>query len=61
MYLPQQEETMTEEINPELRKAAQEEFEPTKLTAGEDLPPAVRQAMMEFMVPAIARGIWEGI
>jgi len=52
---------MTEEINPELRKAAQEKFEPTKLTAGEDLPPEVKQAMMEFMVPAIARGVWEGI
>lgn len=52
---------MTEEITPELRKAAQEEFEPTKLKAGEELPPAVRQAMMEFMVPAIAKGVWEGI
>ena len=52
---------MTEEITPDLRKAAQEEFEPTKLKAGEELPPAVRQAMMEFMVPAIAKGVWEGI
>jgi hypothetical protein len=52
---------MTEEIAPELRKAAQDEFEPTKLKAGEGLPPAVRQAMMEFMVPAIAKGVWEGI
>jgi hypothetical protein len=52
---------MNEEIAPELRKAAQEEFEPTKLKSGEDLAPAVRQAMMEFMVPAIARGVWEGI
>lgn len=52
---------MSEEINPELRKNAQEAFEPTRLKSGEELPPAVRQAMMEFMVPAIARGIWEGI
>ena len=52
---------MTGEIDPELRKAAQEEFEPTKLTNGEELPPAVRQSMMEYMVPAIARGVWEGI
>ncbi|MGB3129264.1 MAG: hypothetical protein WBC11_06060 [Dehalococcoidia bacterium] len=52
---------MTEELNPELVKAAQEQFAPTKLKSGEELPPAVRQAMMEFMVPAIAKGVWEGI
>ena len=52
---------MTEELQPEVAKAAQEEFEPTKLKSGEDLAPAVRQAMMEFMVPAISRGVWEGI
>jgi len=52
---------MADELDPELRKTAQEEFEPTGLKAGGELPPAVRQAMMEFMVPAIARGVWEGI
>lgn len=52
---------MTEEISPELRQSAQEEFDPSNLKTGEDMPPAVRQAMMEFMVPAIARGVWEGI
>ena len=52
---------MQEEIPPELRRAAQEEFEPTKLKPGEELPPTVRQSMMDFMVPAIAKGVWEGI
>ena len=50
-----------EDISPELRKAAKEEFEPTSLKGGERLPPSVRQSMMDFMVPAIARGVWEGI
>ena len=48
-------------IDPKLKKAAQEEFEPTKLNADEELPPIVKQAMMDFMVPAIAKGIWAGI
>ena len=52
---------MTEEVGPELAKAAKEDFEPGKLKAGEELPPALRQAMMDIMVPAIVRGAWEGI
>jgi hypothetical protein len=55
------EERMPEEVPPELKEAAQEAFEPTNLKQGEELPPAVRQSMMEFMVPAIVRGICEGI
>jgi hypothetical protein len=52
---------MNEELQPQLVKAAKGEFEPTKLKPGEELPPAVRQAMMEFMVPAILKGLLEGI
>ncbi|MFC1847871.1 hypothetical protein ACFLXV_00975 [Chloroflexota bacterium] len=52
---------MNDELDPEMIEVAKEEFEPTKLKAGEELPPAVKQTMMEFMVPAIAKGTWEGI
>jgi hypothetical protein len=52
---------MNDGLDPEIIEAAKEEFEPTRLKAGEELPPAVKQAMMEFMVPAIAKGAWEGI
>jgi len=52
---------MTGPVDPELKKAAQEEFEPTNLGAHGELPPTVRQAMMDFMVPAITKGAWKGI
>lgn len=52
---------MNKEIDPQIKKTAQEEFEPTKLSEDGGLPPTVRKAMMDFMVPAIVKGVWEGI
>jgi hypothetical protein len=52
---------MAGEPDPELVKAAMEEFQPGKIKAGDETPPALKQAMMDFMIPAITKGIWEGI
>jgi hypothetical protein len=52
---------MSGEVNPELAKAAKEEFQPGKVKAGDELPPAVKQALLDVMVPAIIHGAWEGI
>ena len=52
---------MTGEPDPELVKAAKEEYEPGKIKAGEELPPTLKQALMDHMVPAIIKGAWEGI